>query len=85
MKTIKYLLSYCLILFVLFGCTNDSDNLDFLKTAAAPSNVSALFQVTQDNTGLVSITPNGDGAVSMKYILEKQVLMLPLLGILEKL
>tara|TARA_R110001583_G_scaffold62293_4_gene183370 strand:+ start:4669 stop:6873 length:2205 start_codon:yes stop_codon:yes gene_type:complete len=64
MKTIKYLLSYCLILFVLFGCTNDSDNLDFLKTAAAPSNVSALFQVTQDNTGLVSITPNGDGAVS---------------------
>ena len=64
MKKIKYILSYCLALLILFGCTNEEDNFDYLDTVVAPANVSALFQVTQDNTGLVTITPNSEGAVS---------------------
>jgi hypothetical protein len=61
MKTIKYVLSLALIFFI--GCSDD-DDLSFVNSVEAPSNVSALFQVTQDNTGLVTITPNSDGGVS---------------------
>ena len=62
MRTLKYLLSYSLALFVLFGCTNDEEKFDYLSTAVAPTDISALFQVTQDNTGLVTIIPNATGA-----------------------
>ena len=52
-------------LFVLTGCDEDfSDNNEFAKNIAPPSNVSASFDITQDNTGLVTITPTGDGAIS---------------------
>ncbi|MGZ0015763.1 hypothetical protein [Yeosuana sp. AK3] len=64
MKTLKYLLSFSLAFFVLFNCTDDDDNLNHLKTIVAPTEVSALFQITQDNTGLVTIVPNANGAVS---------------------
>lgn len=64
MKTIKYILSTVLLLAVVWSCTKVEDNFDFVSTAKAPSNVSALYNITQDNTGLVTITPNGDGAIS---------------------
>lgn len=65
MKTLKYILSAIVLLTTFWGCEEDNfDNLDFVGSAAAPTNVSALFGVTQDNTGLVTITPNGEGAVS---------------------
>ncbi|WP_372754109.1 hypothetical protein [Mariniflexile sp.] len=64
MKNIKYILSYCLSLLILFSCNKDDDNFDYLDSAAAPANVSASFQITQDNTGLVTIIPNAEGAVS---------------------
>ncbi|HKK12736.1 MAG TPA: hypothetical protein VJ945_07880, partial [Flavobacteriaceae bacterium] len=63
MRTLKYLLSFALVL-VFINCTKDENNLDYLNNVVAPTNVSALFQVTQDNTGLVTIIPNSDGAVS---------------------
>lgn len=63
MRTLKYLLSFVLVL-VLINCTKDENDLDYLNNVVAPTNVSALFQVTQDNTGLVTITPNSEGAVS---------------------
>ena len=69
MRTLKYLLGYCLVLLVFANCTNDNDNFDYLSTAVAPSNISALFQVTQDNTGLVTITPNATSAVSYNITL----------------
>ncbi len=64
MRTLKYLFSYSLVLLVFMNCTNEEDNFDYLNTVVVPTNVSALFQVTQDNTGLVTITPNATGAVS---------------------
>lgn len=63
MKTLKYLLSFAFVL-VLINCTKDDNNLDYLENVEAPTNVTALFQATQDNSGLVSITPNSEGAVS---------------------
>ncbi|HEY5688210.1 MAG TPA: hypothetical protein VIS27_07910 [Yeosuana sp.] len=69
MRTLKYLLSYSLALFVLFSCTDDENDLDYLTKAAAPSEVSALFQITPDNSGHVTIVPNAIGAVSYSVTL----------------
>src|SRR4030065_2336081 len=65
MKLFKYFLSAILIVTAIWSCTDeDFGSLDFLSTATAPTNVDALFNVTQDNTGTVTITPNSEGAVS---------------------
>jgi len=61
MKTLKYILSLTLIVFI--SCSDDND-LSFVDNVAAPANVSAQFLITQDNTGLVTITPNSEGGVS---------------------
>ncbi|MDH3322558.1 MAG: hypothetical protein OEM04_06170, partial [Flavobacteriaceae bacterium] len=41
-------------------------DLSFLENGQAPTNVEALFTVTQDNTGLVSIMPSADGATQFE-------------------
>jgi|OpeIllAssembly_1097287.scaffolds.fasta_scaffold03524_2 hypothetical protein len=65
MKLFKYFLSAILIVTTIWSCTDeDFGSLDFLSTATPPANVAALFNVTQDNTGTVTITPNSEGAVS---------------------
>ncbi|WP_460189605.1 hypothetical protein [Urechidicola sp. KH5] len=64
MKTIKYSILMCLILLLGAGCENEMNDPDFINEIAAPSNVSALVTITQDNTGLVTITPLGEGATS---------------------
>lgn len=67
MKIFKYFLSTFLVIAVIWSCTDDElNNLDFLDTAVAPTNVAALFTITQDNTGLVSIFPSADGAVQFE-------------------
>jgi len=67
MKKIKFIISTFFVLLLIWNCTDD-ENLDFLNDVIAPANVSALFQVTQDNSGLVSITPSGDGATSFNIL-----------------
>ena len=52
------------VLIVFFNCTQDENDLSFIENVVAPTNVSALFQITQDNSGLVTLTPSADGAVS---------------------
>ena len=65
MKTFKYFLSVILFVAAVIGCTKEDFGSDaFVSTAIAPTNVNALFTATQDNTGTVTITPNGEGAVS---------------------
>ncbi|MBJ6368440.1 PKD domain-containing protein [Snuella sedimenti] len=61
MKTLKYLYTFSIALLLIFGCTEDND-LSFVDKVVAPSDVSATFKVTQDNTGVVNITPNAVGA-----------------------
>lgn len=64
MKAIKYILSIILLVAIVWSCKKVEDNFDFVSTASAPTNLTALFGITQDNTGLVTITPNGEGATS---------------------
>ncbi len=59
-------------LFIVFialatACETDKDMLYNLDYITAPANVSAVFDITQDNTGLVSIVPNAEGA--QKFII----------------
>lgn len=64
MNAIKYFFSaFCLVL-VLGSCTKTvNDDISFVDAAAAPDKLSVLFDITQDNSGLVTITPNGEGAI----------------------
>ncbi|XMO87939.1 carbohydrate binding domain-containing protein [Algibacter sp. AS12] len=63
MKIIKYVFNLCLVALIVISCVED-DNTDYVDAIAAPANVSAKISVTQDNTGLVTITPLAEGAVS---------------------
>ncbi|NOR28689.1 MAG: hypothetical protein GQ540_09210, partial [Lutibacter sp.] len=70
MKTFKYFLSILLFVAAVISCSEDElGNLDFVSTAVAPTNLIVLLDVTPDNTGLVTITPNSEGAVSYAIIL----------------
>lgn len=63
MKTFKILFTTLMVL-TLIGCADDDRETNFVDDVVAPTNVSAIFNITQDNSGLVAITPNADGAVS---------------------
>jgi hypothetical protein len=66
MKKIKFLLTFFLAALVL-GCSDDDNSsIDELMGGAAPDNISALFTITQDNSGLVTIAPHGQGVSHFK-------------------
>ncbi len=48
------------VLFI--GCESDDDQMVDLSNLEAPANLGASFQITQDNTGLVTITPKGESS-----------------------
>lgn len=60
MKTLKYIMSFALVFFI--SCAEDDNDLSFIDEVTAPTDVAALFQITQDNSGSVTITPNSVGA-----------------------
>lgn len=62
MKNLKYILSL-FFLTILVGCTGE-DDVTSLDGIEAPSNISALFTIKQDNSGKVTIRPNGEGLTS---------------------
>lgn len=49
------------VMLLAVSCEKEIDNLDKLDKVAAPSNVKVTFDVTQDNSGLVTIYPTADG------------------------
>lgn len=61
MKIINKITKVFIIILMVFACTEE-DNLSFLDSIPAPSNVSAIFNITQDNTGVVTIIPTAEGA-----------------------
>jgi hypothetical protein len=62
MNTIKYFLSIVFLFAVATGCKKENyDDISFLNSATVSGKLTALFDITQDNTGLVTITPNGEG------------------------
>lgn len=65
MKIFKYSSVIVMLFCFAIGCKKDSFNdVSFVSSAASAGKLSVLFEITQDNTGLVTITPNGEGAVS---------------------
>lgn len=64
MNAIKYFLSITLLLAVITGCKKESfDDTSFVNSGVSePAKLSVLFNITQDNTGLVTIYPTGEGA-----------------------
>ncbi|HEY1114536.1 MAG TPA: PKD domain-containing protein [Chitinophagaceae bacterium] len=59
----KYILSIAFLALMVAGCTKeDHDDISFATSGNAPEKLSSLFEITQDNTGMVTITPNGTGA-----------------------
>ena len=61
MKIVKYVFSICLVALAIYSCSQDDDGSNFVDGIKAPTNVSANVVITQDNTGLVTITPLGQG------------------------
>lgn len=65
MKSLKYIVSSLLLIAVLAGCDKEkNDDIAFIQNSPSPDKLEALFTITQDNTGLVTITPNGEGATT---------------------
>lgn len=65
MKTNKFIISICCTLLFLAGCNKDIfEDVSFLNSASSAGKLSAMYDITQDNTGMVTITPNGEGVAS---------------------
>jgi hypothetical protein len=64
MKKIQILLSLFLVL-IAAGCSKDGidDDLSFLSSASS-TNVTKVFEISNDNSGIVKITPSGQGVSS---------------------
>jgi len=58
MKQIKTIYKAFIILIFVSACT-ENENLDFLENIPVPTNIAATYNLTQDNTGVVTITPSG--------------------------
>ncbi|MGZ3757791.1 MAG: hypothetical protein ACXVAY_06055 [Mucilaginibacter sp.] len=64
MKILKYFALFIIPICIAIGCKKDQfGDLSLVTTAASASNVSVMFNITHDNTGIVTITPNGAGVV----------------------
>ena len=61
MKIIKSI-NVLLLAILLSACASDNEVFETVDSIAAPSNISADIIIAQDNTGSVTITPNGEGA-----------------------
>jgi len=65
MKKLKTIYKTLLVLIFISACS-EVDDLDFLNSFPVPTNVAASYNVAQDNTGMVTITPVAEGANSFK-------------------
>jgi hypothetical protein len=61
MNSLKNILTLLILLTFFAACEKEKDNLDKVSNAPAPSNVSAIFDIAQDNSGLVTILPTAEG------------------------
>ena len=64
MKNYKNILALFFIALLAFSCVTDEDKLYSLDYIQAPTNVNAVFDITQDNTGVVTILPNAEGVIT---------------------
>ncbi|MEO0554313.1 MAG: hypothetical protein AAF149_13985 [Bacteroidota bacterium] len=75
MKNIQQILILCLSVTVLFwSCANDDDGLILSEDdLATPSNVTAAFDITNDNTGTFTVTPAAQAASSFQILFGDEV------------
>ena len=66
MKIAKYVLIVLLTNVVLLACSDGFGETDFINSSVASTDVSATFDVAQDNSGEVTITPMATGVVLYK-------------------
>ncbi|MEZ5195217.1 MAG: hypothetical protein R2764_02065 [Bacteroidales bacterium] len=62
MNLLKNITLSMIFLVLAFSCKKEVDNLQEVDKIAAPSNLTAIFDITQDNTGTVTLLPDADGA-----------------------
>ena len=63
MRALKYFFGMVLLLAVTGSCKKQTyDDLSLLETGVTPSKLSVLLTITQDNSGMVTIYPAGEGA-----------------------
>ncbi|MFP5040657.1 hypothetical protein [Parasediminibacterium sp. JCM 36343] len=61
MNTVKKIFSIAFLLAVISGCNKDYNDTSFINNAALPTKIAASFTITQNNSGLVTILPVGEG------------------------
>lgn len=66
MKNINKLLKYFIVLLLFVACEEELRDLSFVDSIALPSNIVAVYDITQDNTGTVTITPSAEGAIGFE-------------------
>lgn len=64
MKNLKYITSL-IVAALIFSCSTENELVD-LNALGAPTNISALTTVTQDNTGKVTFLPKGEGVTKFE-------------------
>ena len=62
MNALKYFVAASFLLAIVSCTKTNFGETSFVNSATAPNKLAALFNITQDNTGNVTITPNGEGA-----------------------
>ena len=62
MKKIKYLFVFIIGVLLFGGCDQEEEISYVFQDISAPTNVQAKFDIAQDDTGEVSVTPTAEGA-----------------------
>ena len=64
MKKINNIYRFFIVLILFTACKDNLNDLSFADNISAPTNVTANYNIKQDNTGEVTITPNAEGATN---------------------
>lgn len=59
-KNVAFLLGFCSMFLLIFGCAEEDRDLNFLDELTVPSNLSLNVQLSQDNSGIATLTPAGE-------------------------
>lgn len=61
MNKLKNIFAIVVVLLFAASCEKEIDNLDKLNNVTPPANITVTYDITQDNTGLVTIMPQAEG------------------------
>ncbi|PQB05422.1 PKD domain-containing protein [Aureitalea marina] len=66
MKVMRYIQSIFIIIVLLSagGCSEDDRDLGFIDSIPAPSNLKLQVQLSQDNSGVTTLTPSGESVAA---------------------